>query len=82
MRWTQSKFTKSLGISVIRIRGVILIVFGAISIFVKGSDPAALPAPVLAFAIIFVTGSVFFEARGRRLESYRGFIGSHLRRLI
>jgi heptaprenylglyceryl phosphate synthase len=43
---------------------MISIVFGAISLFVGGGDPATILALLMAFAIVFVTGSVFFEVRG------------------
>ena len=62
MRWAQNKFAKALGILIVIASGMVSIVFGAISIFVKGGDPATLPALLMAFAIVFVTGTVFFEA--------------------
>jgi len=82
MRWTQNKFTKTLGISQILVLGVISIVFGAISIFNGGGDPATLPALRLAFAIVFVAGSVFFEARGEDQDRIAVSLSSYPRRLI
>ncbi|MEA1908387.1 MAG: hypothetical protein U9N43_05085 [Euryarchaeota archaeon] len=80
MRWNQNKFTKSLGISAILAPGMISIAFGAISIFAGGGDLATLPALLIVFAIVFVTGSVFFEARGACQNCIAGSLRSHLRR--
>ena len=82
MRWTQNKFTKALGILAILVRGMISIVFGAISIFAGGGDPATLPALLMAFVIVFVTGTVFFEARGADRNCIAVSLSSYLRRLI
>ncbi|MCK4652779.1 MAG: hypothetical protein KAT13_06815, partial [Methanosarcinales archaeon] len=38
--------------------------FGVISLFAKGGNPVPLPVLLIVFAIVFVTGSVFFEERG------------------
>lgn len=82
MRGTQNKFTKALGTVVILALGIVSIVFGAISIFARGSDPATLLALLLAFAIVFVTGSVFFEARGTDWNRIAVSLISCLGRLI
>ena len=82
MRWTQNKFTKALGISAILALWIISIAFGAISLFAGGGDPVTLPALRLAFAIVFVTGSVFFEARSANWARIAVSLISHLRRSI
>ncbi|MCK5108805.1 MAG: hypothetical protein KAR25_03855 [Methanosarcinales archaeon] len=82
MRWTQNKFTKALGISIIIAFGMVSDTFGVISIFAGGGDPATIPAMRLAFAIVFVTGSVFFEARGADWNRIAVSSIPHLRRLI
>jgi len=64
MQWTQNKFTKALGISIVLALGMISIVFGAISLLQYHENPVPLPALLMAFAIVFILGSVFFEDRG------------------
>ncbi|MEA1906967.1 MAG: hypothetical protein U9N12_08470 [Euryarchaeota archaeon] len=82
MQWIQNKITKTLGISAIRVIRMISIVFGTISLFTGGGDLAMLPAPWLAFAIVFVTGAVFFEARGRDRNRIAVSLIPHLRRSV
>ncbi|HIE31330.1 MAG TPA: hypothetical protein EYP67_02975 [Methanosarcinales archaeon] len=64
MRWTQNKFIRSLGISIVIAFGMVSATFGAINLFVEGGNPVPLPVLLMAFAIVFVLGSVFFEERG------------------
>jgi|LGOV01.1.fsa_nt_gb uncharacterized membrane protein HdeD (DUF308 family) len=82
MRWTQNKFTKALGIPEILVLGMISIVFGAISLFAGGGDPATLPALLIVFAIVFVTGSVFFEALGADRDRIAVSLISQLQRSV
>ena len=82
MRWTQNKFTKTLGILEILVLGSISIVFGAISLFAGGGDLATLPARLIVFATAFVTGTVFFEARGADWNRIVVSLISYLRRLM
>lgn len=64
LQWMENRFAKALGISAILALGMISVVFGAVRLFAKGGNPVPLPALLMAFAIIFVLGSVFFEERG------------------
>lgn len=64
MQWTQNKFAKALGISIVIAFGMVSATFGVISLFAKGGNPVPLPVLLIVFAIVFVTGSVFFEERG------------------
>jgi hypothetical protein len=64
MQWTNNKFITTLGISIVLAFGMISIVFGVIYISSGVGIPVPLPALLMAFAIVFVLGSVFFEERG------------------
>jgi hypothetical protein len=64
MQWTNNKFITTLGISIVLALGMISVVFGVIHISSGGGNPVPLPALLMAFAIVFVLGSVFFEDRG------------------
>lgn len=64
MQWTENKFVKALGISIVLALGMISLVFGAISLVGGNGNPVPLPALLMAFAIVFILGSVFFEDRG------------------
>ena len=64
LQWMENKFAKALGISAILALGMISIVFGVVRLFAEKGNPVPLPALLMAFAIIFVLGSVFFEGRG------------------
>ena len=59
-----NKFTKALGISVVIALGMVSATFGVVSLFAKCGNPVPLPVLLIVFAIVFVTGSVFFEERG------------------
>ncbi len=64
MQWTNNKFITTLGISIVLALGMISVVFGVIYLSSGGDIPVPLPALLMAFAIVFVLGSVFFEDRG------------------
>ena len=64
MQWRNNKFVTTLGISVVLAFGMISIVFGVIYISSGEDLPVPLPVMLMAFAIVFVLGSVFFEDRG------------------
>ncbi len=64
MQWTNNKFIITLGISIVLALGMISVVFGVIYLSSGGDIPVPLPALLMAFAIVFVLGSVFFEDRG------------------
>ncbi len=64
MQWTNNKFITTLGISIVLAFGMISVVFGVIHLSSGGGIPVPLPALLMAFAIVFVLGSVFFEDRG------------------
>ncbi len=64
MQWTNNKFITTLGISIVLAFGMISVVFGVIYLSSGGDIPVPLPALLMAFAIVFVLGSVFFEDRG------------------
>ena len=64
LQWMENRFAKALGISAILALGMISIVFGVVRLFAEKGNPVPLPALLMAFAIIFVLGSVFFEERG------------------
>ena len=64
MQWTNNKFITTLGISIVLAFGMISVVFGVIYLSLGMGIPVPLPALLMAFAIIFVLGSVFFEDRG------------------
>jgi len=64
MQWIENKFTRALGISIILALAMISIVFGAIHLFTAREISVPLPVLLMAFAIVFVLGSVFFEERG------------------
>jgi len=64
MQWTNNKFITTLGISIVLAFGMISVVFGVIYLSSEGDLPVPLPALLMAFAIVFVLGSVFFEERG------------------
>ncbi|MEA1945513.1 MAG: heat-shock protein [Euryarchaeota archaeon] len=64
MQWIENKFTRALGISIILALGMISIVFGAIHLFAAREISVPLPVLLMAFAVVFVLGSVFFEERG------------------
>ena len=64
MQWTNNKFITTLGISIVLAFGMISVVFGVIHLSSGGANPVPLPALLMAFAIVFVLGSVFFEDRG------------------
>ena len=82
MRWTQNKFTKTLGISIIIALGMVSATFGVINLFAEGDNPVPLPALLMAFAIVFVAGSVFFEALGADRNCIAVSSVSYLRGLI
>jgi len=63
MQWTNNKFITTLGISIVLAFGMISVVFGVIYISSGEGIPVPLPALLMAFAIVFVLGSVFFEDR-------------------
>ncbi|MEA3282461.1 MAG: heat-shock protein [Euryarchaeota archaeon] len=64
MQWRNNKFITTLGISIVLALGMISIVFGVIHLSSGGDNPVPTPALLMAFAIVFVLGSVFFEDRG------------------
>ncbi|MGP8321383.1 MAG: heat-shock protein [Methanosarcinaceae archaeon] len=64
MQWTNNKFITTLGISIVLAFGMISVVFGVIYLSSGKDIPVPLPALLMAFAIVFVLGSVFFEDRG------------------
>ncbi len=64
MQWTNNKFITTLGISIVLALGMISVVFGVIHLSSGKDIPVPLPALLMAFAIVFVLGSVFFEERG------------------
>ena len=64
MQWTNNKFITTLGISIVLALGMISVVFGVIYLSSGRGIPVPLPALLMAFAIVFVLGSVFFEDRG------------------
>ena len=64
MQWTQNKFIRSLGISIVIAFGMVSATFGVINLFVDGKNPVPLPVLLMAFAIVFVLGTAFFGERG------------------
>lgn len=64
MQWTNNKFITTLGISIVLAFGMISVVFGVIYLSSGRDIPVPVPALLMAFAIVFVLGSVFFEDRG------------------